>query len=571
MRKTSPRLWRTAEPLARFALTMPVFVIGHKNPDTDAICSAIGYAHFLQRTAFPDAEAACCGEINARTQFALTTAGIEHPKLIMDVRPTLGQIARRDIVTAREDEPLMAVYRRMLKNKVRALPVLARNGGLRGLVSFARLMELVLPDGDVDAGVREVETNLQRIAAVLDATTLHAVAPEREETLITMVAAMSKEGFVQRLTRLPAARTVVVTGDRPSVQRAALEYGVRALIVTGGYQLPGELLELARRKNSSILLSSHDTATTTLLIRSAKIISSAVLADVLKFPETALVERVAKEIQTVSQEIFPVLDEQGAMSGVFSKSDLVNPKRTKLILVDHNELAQAVTGADQAEIIEIIDHHRLGGGVMSQEPIRFINEPVGSTSTIVTKFMRHRDWVPPRNIGICLVAGMISDTLNLTSPTTTDTDREMLGWLAGACEIDIAGFAESFFAAGSVLEVYGPDEAVNMDCKEYREAGWHFAVAQIEELGLSQFDDKKDGLRAALRRMIDHRGYDFVCLMVTDITSHFSLLVVEGDERVITAVEYPEREKGLFEMDGVVSRKKQLLPHVARLLARVQK
>lgn len=548
---------------------MSVYVIGHKNPDTDAICSAIGYAHFLRLTSLPDAEAACCGDINARTQFALSTAGLEPPRLLMDVRPTLGQIVRRDIVTAREDEPLCAVYRRMLKNKLRALPVLACNGELKGLITFARLMELVLPDHDIDHGARQVETSLQRLASALDATMLHAVTPERDEELIVTVAAMSAEGFTRRMRQFPAERAIVVVGDRPTAQKPAIEYGVRALVITGGYQLSGELLDLARKRGVSVLLSPHDTATTTLLIRSAKIIAPAVVTEFLRFPETAAVERVAKELQGITQDVYPVMDACGAMVGVFAKSDLVSPRRVKLVLVDHNELAQAVTGADQAEILEVIDHHRLGGGVMSREPIRFINEPVGSTCTIVTKFLRHRGWIPPRNVGICLVAGMISDTLNLTSPTTTDTDREMLAWLATACDIDVRSFAESFFAAGSVLEAYSADDAVRIDCKDYREAGWQFALAQIEELGLSQFDAKKDDLRVALRKMREARGLDFVGLLVTDITSHFSLLLVEGEERVVAAVDYPEREHGLFELDGVVSRKKQLLPHMARLLARV--
>lgn len=550
---------------------MSVFVIGHKNPDTDAVCSAIGYAYFLRRSGLPDVEAACCGEINARTQFALTSAGMEQPRLLMDVRPTLGQIARRDVVTAREDEPLFTVYRRMLKNKVRALPVLARDGGLKGLISFARLMELVLPESDVDTGARLVETSLRRLGGVLDATFANEMDLERDDQLIVTVAAMSAEGFTRRMKQFPAERTIVVAGDRPTIQEPAIDYGVRALVITGGYQLSGALLERARRKHVSVLLSPHDTATTTLLIRSAKIISSAVTTEYLSFPEAAAVDKIAKELQAASQDIYPVVDDRGVMLGVFAKSDLVNPRRTKLILVDHNELAQAVAGAEQAEILEIIDHHRLGGGVISQEPIRFINEPVGSTSTIVTKFLRHRDWVPPRNVAICLVAGMISDTLHLTSPTTTETDREMLAWLASSCDIDVPRFAESFFAAGSVLEVYSADDAVTMDCKDYREAGWQFAVAQIEELGLSHFDAKKDALRAALRKLVAERRLDFMALMVTDITTHFSLLMIEGDERVVAAVDYPERQTGLFEMDGVVSRKKQLLPHLARLLARVQK
>lgn len=546
---------------------MSVYVIGHKNPDTDSICSAIGYAFFLRQNGMPDAQPAACGEINARTQFVLSTAGVEPPQLIMDVRPTVGQIARRELITAGEDEALYTVYRRMREHNLRALPVLDRAGRLQGLVSFTRLMELVLPDHAVDVGARLVETSLTRLCAVLDAKAAQAVEPGREEELIVTVAAMSDEGFGRRMKEFPAARTLVVAGDRPTVQALAIAYGVRALIITGGYE-PSEALRAdAVTGGVSILLSPYDTATTTLLIRSAKRIAPAIARELLSYPESTLVEQCAREVRDARQVLFPVLDEAGALCGVFSKSDLVNPRRTKLVLVDHNELGQAVTGADQAEILEVLDHHRLGGGVISREPIRFINEPVGSTCTIVCRFMRQSGMTPPRPIATCLMAGIVADTLNLTSPTTTETDRDLLGWLAAASGVDVGQFVTRFFAAGSTLEVSAPDQAVRTDCKDYREAGWTFAIAQIEELDLTLFASRQAALREALGRLVRERKLDFAALMITDITRHFSLLMVAGDARVVAAVDYPERETGIFEMENVVSRKKQLLPHLARLVA----
>ena len=544
---------------------MSLLVIGHRNPDTDAICSALAYAWFLRDQGTADAEAACCGEINARTQFVLAQAGLPPPRLVMDVRPTVGQVARRDIVSARHDEPLLTVYRRMQHHRVRALPVLDAAGALLGLVTFARLMELVLPE-DVDADARRIETSLQHVCDVLGGAFAHAVEPGREEDLLAMVAAMSASGFTQRMKQVAARRTVVVTGDRPTVQLPAIEYGVRALVITGGYRLADELLELARERGVSVLYSGHDTATTTLLLRSAKTIRGALATDLKRFPETALVETVARDVAAATQELYPVLDEAGALAAVFSKSDLVHPRRARLVLVDHNEYTQAVTGADQADILEVIDHHRLGGGLVSREPIRFINEPVGSTCTIVAKFMHHRDRMPPRDIGLCLASGIISDTLNLRSPTTTASDHRMLEWLAQGLGLDVDRHARQFFAAGSVLESYPAREAVRMDCKEYEEADRRFAVAQIEELDLNAFATHRAGLAAALGQLVADRKLDFAALMVTDITRHFSLLMVEGDPRVKDAIDYPRQEDGLFQMDGVVSRKKQLLPHLTRML-----
>lgn len=550
-------------------MSTPVYVIGHKNPDPDAVCSAIAYAWFLQTHQKMNAVAACCGEINARTQFALKEAGLPPPRFVTDVRPTIRQVARTEVISARIDEPLYAVYRRMQQRHVRVLPVLDAKGTLHGLVSFPRLMEQVLPEHVPGADYRLVETSLQSICEVLGGTFANEVNADRVELLTMMVAAMSARGFTQRMKELPACRCVIVTGDRPTVQMPAIEYGVRAIVVTGGYTMADELLEDARERGVTVIYSPHDTATTTLLIRSAKSIRPAVQTDFIKIGAGALVEQVARQIHNVPQDLFPVIDEDGRMIGVFAKSDLVNPPRQRLILVDHNEFAQAVTGADQAEIIEVIDHHRLGGGLSSREPIRFINEPVGSTCTIIGKFMVHRLAPPPRPIGICIAAGIISDTLFLRSPTTTESDRNVLVWIATKCGIDLPPFAERLFSAGSVLELKSADEAVAMDCKEYAESNWRFAVAQIEELDLAHFDQHRSNLSAALSRMVRERRLDFAALMVTDITQQSSLLLVEGDVRVKDAIDYPEIENGLYRLEGVVSRKKQLLPHLMLVLGRL--
>lgn len=550
-------------------MSAPIYVIGHKNPDTDAICSAMGYAWFLREHNGAAAEAACCGEINARTQFVLKEAGLPPPRLLMDVRPTVRQIARQDIVATCIDEPLYAVYRLMQQRHVRMIPVLDAQGRLHGLVSFARLMELVLPEDRPDADSRVVETSLQRVADVLGGTFAIEVESERTEPLTVMVAAMSARGFTQRMRLFPPERCLIVTGDRPTIQMPAIEYGVRALIITGGYTMADELIEHAREKGVSVLYSPHDTATTTLLIRSAKSIRPAVQTEFTRIAANARVEQVAREVAALPQDLFPVMDDEDRLVGVFAKSDLVNPPRPKLILVDHNEYGQAVTGADQADIIEVIDHHRLGGGLASREPIRFINEPVGSTSTIVGKFMYHRNAPPPRSIGLCLAAGIITDTLLLKSPTTTESDHRILNWLSVQCDINVPDFAERVFAAGSVLELKSPEEAVSMDCKDYTENGWRFAVAQIEELDLAQFANHHKGLEAALARLVVDRNLHFAALMVTDITRHFSMLLVEGDPRIKDAIDYPEQEDGLYQMEGVVSRKKQLLPHLMQVLARL--
>ncbi len=546
---------------------MTVYVIGHKNPDTDAICSAIGYADFLRATNRPDAMAAACGDANARTRMALERAGVEHPKILLDVRPRAGRICRRDVVSARDQDSLVDVYERMRQRSLRAIPVLDDGGNLQGMCSLLNLLELLLPDSDDPIDNRNVESSLQRISHVVHGTFQHVVEPDREETLVVMVGAMSADNFTKRMHQFPAANLIIVAGDRPTVQLPAIEYGVRGLVVTGGYQLSPGLISLAREKGVSVLTCPLDTATTTLLIRGAKRITRAIEKDFLCFSEDTLLQDIRKQVQKSPQVLFPVINDDRRIVGVFSKSDLVNPEPTRLILVDHNEIGQAVTGAEEAEILEVLDHHRLGGGLISREPIRFHNEPVGSTCTIVARFYRSHGLTPDKPVAYCLAAGMISDTLKLTSPTTTEVDKAMLEWISKAAGIDIDRFATDFFAAGSALEMYSPDKAVRLDCKDYEEHGWRFAVAQIEENGLDRFWERKQEIESALDKLVQERRYHFVALMITDITRQNSLLMVSGNHDFIEAVDYPPREERLFEMGNVVSRKKQLLPHIIGIVS----
>lgn len=549
---------------------MTVYVIGHKNPDTDAICSAIGYADFLRATSRSDAVAASCGDANARTRMALERAGMEPPRVLLDVRPRAGRIAQREVITASDHESWVDVYERMRLKNLRAIPVLDAGGNLCGMCSLINLLELLLPDSNDPIDNRNVESSLNRICKVVHGTFHHADKPELEEVLTVMVGAMSADNFTKRMHQFPSASLVIVAGDRPTVQLPAIEYGVRCLVITGGYQLSNGLLSLARDKGVNVLTSPLDTATTTLLIRSAKRITRAINPEFLCFSEDTLLHDMRKQIQKYTQSLYPVVDDHKRLMGVISKSDLVNPVKTQLILVDHNELGQAVTGADDAEILEVIDHHRVGGGLISSEPIRFHNEPVGSTCTIVSRFYRSHHIRPNKAVACCLAAGMISDTLKLTSPTTTPVDHDMLAWIADVGGIDVDRFAEDFFAAGSALELYSPDKAVRLDCKDYKEHGWKFAVAQIEENGLDQFWEHKESIERALAKLVADRKYHFVCLMITDVTRQHSLLMVSGNEDFIEAVDYPPREERLFEMGNVVSRKKQLLPHIISLLSAIE-
>jgi manganese-dependent inorganic pyrophosphatase len=419
---------------------------------------------------------------------------------------------------------------------------------------------------------RQLTTSLANVASTLAAEVLAGFDLERHQEFTVTVSASSEALVAERLHRFPKEHLMVVVGDRPSVHEKAIERGVRAMIVTGATPPPPEVVERARAAGVSLLHYPYDTASAVQLLRCSRSVAAAVPRRFLSIPANTLASSLPALVQDVHQTLFPVIcDEDGSLLGVFSKSDLIDPPRQKLVLVDHNEFSQAVTGADEAEILEVIDHHRLSGNLVSREPIRFINDPVGSTSTIVARAFRQNGWEPEPATALCLCAGMISDTLNLTSPTTTDTDREILPWLAGIAGVDADAFASGFFASGSMLRSAPADKIIGLDRKEYLEHGWHVSISQIEEASLDDFRRRRRELGETLDALCEDRDLDCAALLVTDIRNLYSLLLVSGEQAIVREIDYPREKGGAFRLDGVVSRKKQFFPYMSRVLAKARR
>lgn len=545
---------------------MSVLVFGHRNPDTDAICSAIAYADLLQKTTRPEAIAACCGTPNKRTEYVLKQAKLAAPRMVMDVRPEVEDVCQKNVVTARYGDVFYNVYQQMHAKELRAIPIVDEKQKVVGLLSLIKLMEIILNFDQDPQVTRTVSSNLQRICDVVGGEFQHCIDPLQEDELLVMVGAMSAGGFIERMQRFQADNLIVVSGDRPTIQLPAIEHGVRALVVTGGYELSSGLVELAKARNVSVIKSPFDTATTTMRIKSAQFVDSAVDTSFTSLPAKMPIEDASEIVEGSSQSIFPVVNDKAELVGVLSKSDLVNPPKPKLILVDHNELGQAVTGAEEADILEVLDHHRLGGGLKSTQPIRFINEPVGSTCTLVARQFRAAGLTPDPGIALCMASGIISDTLYLRSPTTTDIDREVLSWLSTLVEVDLKQYANDFFAIGSALRTCCADEVITEDCKEFVEHGQRFSISQIEEIGFDLFWDRRDDLLAALEKMARKNHLEFSALLVTDVVSNGSLLLLSHVSEVWDEINYPRLDRNLYQLDSIVSRKKQLLPLIAQLI-----
>ena len=545
---------------------MSVLVFGHRNPDTDAICSAIAYADLLQRTTRPEAVAACCGPPNTRTEFVLRRAGLPSPRIVMDVRPQVEDVCRRNPPTVEFGDVFHDAYCRMKADDLRALPVVEGAGQVAGILSVLDLMDLFFHEAADLTLARTVTSSLEKMCGVLGGRFLNAVDPGRRDELLVMVGAMSAEGFTERMQKYPSERLIVVCGDRPTIQLPAIDQGVRALVITGGFKVGAGLIELAKLRGVSLISSPFDTVNTTLRLKSSQFVDAVVRRDVITVPGKASVAEARTLVERSTQPIFPVVADDGRLIGISFKSDLVNPPKPQLVLVDHNEFGQAVAGADEAEIIEVLDHHRLGGGLKSTQPIRFINEPVGSTCTLVARQFRAAGIVPEPAIALCMASGIISDTLHLRSPTTTDVDRDMLGWLAGLCGEDLEQYAREFFEIGSALRSSLPADVIREDCKEFTEQGVRFSISQIEETGFDLFWERKDDLRAALEAHATRGRLEFAALLVTDVVTSGSLLLLSQESEAWEEINYPRLDRGLYALKNVVSRKKQLLPLITQII-----
>src|SRR5579859_4704963 len=546
-----------------------ILVIGHRNPDTDAICSAIGYAEFKRRTGMPEAVAARCGDTNDRIDFVLRNFGVPAPRFIADVSPKVGDVMQANVRSIGPDGTAAEALSLMDEHNLRVVPVLDDQQRCRGLLSLFKVSKFLFPAANRLIDSRRVLSSLRNLAQTLGGALLVAHNEQEEQDLILMIGAMGLDSFSERLERYPREKLAVVVGDRWDIQNLAIRERVRVLIVTGGLEMEPKTLEAARKNQVSVVSSPHDTATTAALCRASIAVRHVLHENFLAFSQETPLSEIRSRATASTFHAFPVVNSEGRTVGILSKTDFLKPFERKLILVDHNELSQAVTGADQVDILEIIDHHRIGS-LTTPQPILFRNEPVGSTSTIVADcFLRNGVELPPKIAGL-LLAGLVSDTLNLTSPTTTSVDKEVLGRLEKISGVSARDFTEKLFASGSPLAHRSAAQAITTDCKEYQENGHRFSVAQIEEIGFTQFWKHKTDLLGALETYRNSRGYFFSALLVTDVNSQSSLLLTAGDGRFTSRLDYPRIEPGIYELKDIVSRKKQLLPYLTHCLEQLR-
>ncbi len=547
------------------------YVVGHKNPDADAICSAIAYAALKQARGERGFIAARCGNSNARIDTILARFHTPLPHYLSDVSPRVRDLMATGVISVAETATCAEALELLDRHHVRVLPVTANHKGVNGVVgvvSLAALGGVFIPRVTAPRSMRQVNTSLANITRALHGRALHLVGERKMEELYVRLGTMDISSFwsVSIKENIPADQAIVIVGDRHDIQRRSIELGIRALVISSNLEPDDDTIELAKARGVSVIISPYDSATTSWVVRTASTIERVIEREFTTVGADVRIADVRKKFSTGTLYALPVLADDGGLIGIITKTDILKPVSTRLVLVDHNEISQAVPGANEVPITEIIDHHRLGA-LNTSQPILFINEPVGSTCTIVADLFRREGFTPTPDIAGIMMSGLISDTLHLNGPTTTRKDAIILAWLSEIAGVNSKQLADEIFNSGSVILANPPEKTVRSDYKIYEEETLRFSVSQVEELGFVNFWNQSKAIAAALGDLRNEERLAFAALLVTDINTQNSLLLVKGDAALIQRISYAHDEQDeIFDLPGIVSRKKQLIPYLSSLI-----
>ena len=535
-------------------MSRPLYVIGHRNPDTDSICSAIGYAH-LKQALGEAAVPARAGKINSETRLVLQKFGVEIPLLIADLYPRAKDIMSPVAITLLPDETLQELGQRMKESEAKSAAVVDEKGLLLGMVSLGDLArryfeELEMPDL-ASAGV-----SLRAILKVLNGKIEVAGEIDKIVRGKIWIAAAKAETF----KRLIKAGDIALVGDREEEQLTLIECGIDLLVITGNANASNSVRAAAAERGALIFRTRFDTYTAARLVNQSIPVRSIMQQNVVAFKPADLVSDIRDITVRTRFRNYPVA-ENGKIIGMINRDRLIVPERERVVLVDHNEKTQAVEGIEEAHIVEIIDHHRLGG-LETGEPIFIRHDPVGSTSTIVAFMHWHRNVEIPPQIAGLLLAGVISDTLFFRSPTATAQDRNAAERLAGIAGVELQSFGMEVLRAGSRFTDMQPEEIIRYDLKEFQIGEYRVSISQVSVMGAAELlVERVESLQAALAVVRQKDGYDLALLMLTDVLNETTHLLYAGKPVGLLRSAFGEEDAAsVFVLPGTLSRKKQVVP-----------
>src|SRR5215217_1362004 len=478
-----------------------IYVTGHRNPDTDTIASAIGYAELKTRLNLDDS---CVpvrlGEVNSQTRWALERSGAEEPQLLKHIMLRVKDVMSKDIVTVHRNDPLRNVGLAMAKRNIGQVPVVDGVGAIVGIVTERDLARMYIRESQEASTFAETPVSVGSIVEVLGGELL--AGEDKETSGKLWVISMSVDSMGQQME----PGDIVVIGDRTESQKRAVELGVSILVVSNGVRPKDEVLKMAEQKGTTVVLSPLDSYVTSRMIQLSVPCWEVMSEDPLTVDPEELVSEITHEIMEIHYRAAIAIDEDKVPLGIVTRTDLLNPEPRRVLLVDHAERAQSIPGIEQAQIVEILDHHHIGN-IETRTPIPATFDPVGSTATLVVERYKANGLEPAEPTAMMLLAAVLSDTVIFNSPTTTGRDHESARYLEELFNLDAKEFGMEMFEASSDVSDLSAEDIVSRDQKEYDlSSGQAMCVAQIETVGTGLLGRKSELLDALeeVRRKNDY-------------------------------------------------------------------
>jgi manganese-dependent inorganic pyrophosphatase len=538
---------------ATTAVLPRIYVCGHRNPDTDSIASAIGYAELKNKV-----DDACdyvpvrLGVPNAQTEWLLERSGAPLPDFLPHAKLRVRDVMRTSFPVANVTDPVRTVGLLMAPKDI--VPIVGDDGVLCGVLTERALARRYVRESR-EASRLDVPTPLRSIVDVLEG---ELVAGDLDRDIQGRV-------WVQAMHSTSPSKVgrgdVVVVGDRPKAQTQAIELGAALLVLSNGVPAEEQIVALAREHGTAIVASELDSYVTSRMITLSEPCHALIEGDPLTVGLDDLVSDTAAQIKDVHYRAAVAVDRSGRPLGLVTRSDLVRPEPRRVLLVDHAERGQSVPGIEEAEIVEILDHHHIGS-IETKLPVMAIFDPVGSTATLVTERFRQAGVEPQDSTATMLLGAIVSDTVLLTSPTTTKRDGIAAGYLEELIGVDAVAFGREMFERSSDVARVSAADLVTRDLKEYEvDGGRALSVAQIETVG-GAVQERADELLKAAEEHRERSGHLLFALMLTDILARDTLLLVAGDGAIAERAFDKQAVDGAIELPGVMSRKKQVAPEL---------
>ncbi len=541
-----------------------IFVSGHRNPDIDSIASAYALAELRRRQGVKQITAVCPGMLPERAAWLFKRFGVKPPDSRNDIHVRLSDMADDRVPVIEADTTLLDAVTVLKDSAMPRLPVVEKDKTFLGMLSPLTLLSKLLNvgcDSENSLTGRRVHSSIRLIRQVLNAETLTCFEDEAIQDFCVYVAAMSQDNFEKHLPQTHH-ELAVIAGDRPEIHIRALARPIRLLIVTGNCPVEKLIVDEAEKRRVTILRTPYDSASVIRRIKFSMPVRFADFAeDSFLLSTHDLLRDVRSDVLSAPEDVYPVIGDDAKLAGVVTKRRFNAPPPFRMILVDHNETAQGIPGLEEIPVIEVVDHHRIGM-MPTAQPIKFTGDIVGSTCTLVAMMYRASgESLTPECAGI-LLGGVVSDTLNLRSPTTAPLDHRMCEWLEKISGVKGADLMADLMKLDSPLISKSAEEVINGDRKNYEDNHFRFAVAQVEENNLELLHQRLPELERAVSEAVRQDSLDFFALLVTDPVRGNSELLMEGLPAVLKRMPYSRTPDGIFLLPGVLSRKKQLLPQL---------